>query len=90
MVIDLARRDVAEVFFIYFLWMFNSRCFTGAMTLCLTNPIWVTKTRLILQYNSDPSQKLYRGMLDALVKIYRQEGVAGLYRVGRGVGLHST
>lgn len=60
-------------------------CFTGAMTLCLTNPIWVTKTRLVLQYNSDPSQKLYRGMKDALVKIYRQEGVAGLYRVRRGI-----
>lgn len=61
----------------------------GAMTLCLTNPIWVTKTRLILQYNSDPSQKLYRGMLDALVKIYRQEGVAGLYR-GFVPGLFGT
>lgn len=67
--------------------MFNESCccFTGAITLCLTNPIWVTKTRLVLQYSSDPSQKLYRGMVDALVKIYRQEGVAGLYRVGRGV-----
>lgn len=77
-VIDLTRRDVGE-----FLLMFNESClcFTGAMTLCLTNPIWVTKTRLVLQYSSDPSQKLYRGMVDALVKIYRQEGVAGLYRV---------
>lgn len=55
------------------------------MTLCLTNPIWVTKTRLVLQYSTDPSQKMYRGMVDALVKIYRQEGVAGLYRVGRGL-----
>lgn len=53
----------------------------GAMTLCLTNPIWVTKTRLVLQYSADPSGKQYRGMMDALVKIYRHEGIAGLYRV---------
>ncbi|XP_060756959.1 solute carrier family 25 member 32b [Neoarius graeffei] len=61
----------------------------GAMTLCITNPIWVTKTRLVLQYSTDPSQKLYRGMVDALVKIYRQEGVAGLYR-GFVPGLFGT
>ncbi|KAI1894113.1 hypothetical protein AGOR_G00112480 [Albula goreensis] len=61
----------------------------GAMTLCITNPIWVTKTRLVLQYNADPSQKQYRGMLDALVKIYRQEGIPGLYR-GFVPGLFGT
>lgn len=54
----------------------------GALTLFLTNPIWVTKTRLVLQYDAgiDPSKRQYRGMLDALVKIYRHEGVPGLYR----------
>lgn len=52
----------------------------GAMTLCLTNPIWVTKTRLVLQYNTDPAHKQYKGMMDALVKIYTHEGIAGLYR----------
>lgn len=52
----------------------------GAMTLCLTNPIWVTKTRLVLQYNTD--QRQYKGMMDALVKIYTHEGIPGLYRVG--------
>lgn len=55
------------------------------MTLCITNPIWVTKTRLVLQYNAgvDPSKRQYRGMLDALVKIYRTEGVRGLYKVSQ-------
>ncbi|KAJ8353777.1 hypothetical protein SKAU_G00213440 [Synaphobranchus kaupii] len=61
----------------------------GMMTLCLTNPIWVTKTRLVLQYNADPSQKQYKGMVDALVKIYRHEGVPGLYR-GFVPGLFGT
>ncbi|XP_076868469.1 solute carrier family 25 member 32b [Brachyhypopomus gauderio] len=61
----------------------------GAMTLCLTNPIWVTKTRLVLQYSTDPNTKPYKGMVDALVKIYRQEGIRGLYR-GFVPGLFGT
>lgn len=52
----------------------------GVLTLTLTNPIWVTKTRLVLQYNADPTRKQYKGMIDALVKIYRHEGIPGLYR----------
>ncbi|KAJ8291073.1 hypothetical protein GJAV_G00021070 [Gymnothorax javanicus] len=61
----------------------------GMMTLCLTNPIWVTKTRLVLQYNAHASQKQYKGMLDALIKIYRQEGIRGWYR-GFVPGLFGT
>ncbi|XP_029920188.1 solute carrier family 25 member 32a [Myripristis murdjan] len=49
----------------------------GILTLCLTNPVWVTKTRLVLQYSD---RKQYRGMMDAMLKIYQHEGVAGLYR----------
>lgn len=56
---------------------------TGVLTLTLTNPIWVTKTRLVLQYNADRTSKEYKGMFDALVKIYRHEGVPGLYRVSQ-------
>lgn len=55
----------------------------GILTLTLTNPIWVTKTRLVLQYGADRSSKQYKGMFDALLKIYRHEGVPGLYKVGR-------
>lgn len=56
----------------------------GVLTLVMTNPIWVVKTRLCLQYGSDipvASSKYYKGMTDALVKIYQTEGVRGLYRV---------
>ncbi|XP_060099329.1 mitochondrial folate transporter/carrier isoform X2 [Heteronotia binoei] len=54
----------------------------GAMTLCITNPIWVTKTRLVLQYEAgiDPSKRQYKGMVDALIKIYKCEGIRGLYK----------
>lgn len=55
----------------------------GVLTLVLTNPIWVVKTRLCLQYDSTvgtADSKQYRGMTDALVKIYKNEGIRGLYR----------
>lgn len=55
----------------------------GILTLVMTNPIWVVKTRLCLQYGSDCElpQNRYNGMIHALARIYREEGVRGLYRV---------
>lgn len=58
----------------------------GTLTLLVTNPIWVVKTRLCLQYNThhdsaEMGSKVYRGMADGLIKIYRLEGLRGLYRV---------
>jgi len=58
----------------------------GILTLLMTNPIWVVKTRLCLQYENSldlTSTKNYRGMMDGLVKIYRTEGLRGLYSVRR-------
>jgi solute carrier family 25 (mitochondrial folate transporter), member 32 len=57
----------------------------GILTLLMTNPIWVVKTRLCLQYDNNidftKNNKSYRGMIDGLMKIYKTEGVKGLYRV---------
>ncbi|XP_046438983.1 mitochondrial folate transporter/carrier-like isoform X2 [Daphnia pulex] len=56
----------------------------GVVTLVLTNPIWVIKTRLCLQCGDGShylsEQKRYKGIMDALVKTYRYEGLRGLYR----------
>jgi len=63
---------------------------SGAVTLAITNPIWVTKTRLCLQYESNfsPNSKefkpkgqvvLYRGFIDCLKKTFQLEGMRGLY-----------
>ncbi|XP_018352503.1 PREDICTED: mitochondrial folate transporter/carrier [Trachymyrmex septentrionalis] len=55
----------------------------GVLTLLMTNPIWVVKTRLCLQYADDvkmADSKKYRGMVDALKKIYKTEGIRGLYK----------
>lgn len=56
----------------------------GVLTLLVTNPIWVVKTRLCLQYDTPspttPGVVSYKGMTDALVTIYRTEGMRGLYK----------
>lgn len=55
----------------------------GILTLVVTNPLWVVKTRLCLQYGSSGpivGSPQYRGMVDALVKVYKAEGIRGLYR----------
>jgi len=59
----------------------------GVLTLSLTNPIWVIKTRLCLQSASSTTstasnEKItkYKGIIDALIKIRQAEGVRGLYR----------
>ncbi|XP_047482016.1 mitochondrial folate transporter/carrier-like [Penaeus chinensis] len=57
----------------------------GILTLVMTNPIWVVKTRLCLQYTDGTGKVLaeshrYNGMVDAFVKTYKYEGVRGLYK----------
>lgn len=60
----------------------------GVLTLVMTNPIWVVKTRLCLQYTEGAgagagaaaSATHYNGMMDALIKTYKYEGVRGLYK----------
>ncbi|PAV57011.1 hypothetical protein WR25_01745 [Diploscapter pachys] len=50
----------------------------GSAVMTFTNPIWVTKTRLCLQY--EHKEKKYKGMVDCLSKIWREEGIRGLYK----------
>ncbi|CAH3146443.1 unnamed protein product, partial [Porites lobata] len=54
-------------------------------TLTVTNPIWVIKTRLCLQYTGSPADVTqapqYKGIIDALFKLWRHEGLRGLYKL---------
>lgn len=61
----------------------------GSLSAVITNPIWVVKTRLCLQYgnfniagdiNPLPESKRYSGTIDAFRKVYKFEGIPGLYR----------
>ncbi|KAJ6640945.1 Mitochondrial folate transporter/carrier [Pseudolycoriella hygida] len=62
-------------------WHMVAAAEAGILTLVMTNPIWVVKTRLCLQYEGMPNTgSKYGGMFDGLTKIYKQEGVRGLYR----------
>lgn len=61
---------------------------SGAFTLAMTNPIWVAKTRLCLQYDNElrdsrkglPTRTTYSGMANCLWKTFEMEGIAGLYK----------
>ena len=50
----------------------------GFITVLMTNPLWLCKTRLCIQDPSAPNA--YRGLWNALTTIYRQEGIPGLYK----------
>lgn len=49
----------------------------GILTAFVTQPIWLAKTRLQLQYGSDAR---YNGMLHVLASVRHHEGVLGLWR----------
>lgn len=64
-------------------WSFVSHSFSaitaGAVSTVVTNPIWVVKTRLMLQTHIGSNTTHYQGTYDAFKKIINQEGVKALY-----------
>jgi solute carrier family 25 folate transporter 32 len=52
----------------------------GALSTCCTSPLWVVKTRFMLQSVKDPRTKPYRHTGDAFVQIFKTEGIRGFYR----------
>lgn len=50
----------------------------AAVTVLFTNPLWTIKTRLCMQKPGNPSN--YKGLIDAFMRISRDEGIKGLYR----------
>ena len=59
---------------------FAASCIAGLMTLSLTNPIWVVKTRMCLESNPLISDSTpYRSILGSLKEIYQSQGLKGFY-----------
>eukprot|EP00924_Labyrinthula_sp_SR-Ha-C_P005489 maker-scaffold_62-snap-gene-0.0-mRNA-1 protein AED:0.02 eAED:0.02 QI:21/1/1/1/0/0/2/23/267 len=56
---------------------FTASTVAGCLTCVLTNPIWVIKTRLELQTKNNQQ---YSNTGNAFIKIFKQEGISGLYR----------
>lgn len=52
----------------------------GAVSTTCTSPLWVVKTRSMLQTSKEPEELRYRNILDAFAKIYRREGLGGFYK----------
>ncbi|CAI5452068.1 unnamed protein product [Caenorhabditis angaria] len=52
---------------------------SGSAVMCITNPIWLTKTRLCLQYENQTTKK-FDGMIDCMKQTVKNEGFQGLYR----------
>jgi solute carrier family 25 protein 33/36 len=46
----------------------------------ITNPIWMIRTRMQLEADAAVGQVAYRGYLDVIGKIFKQEGIKGFYR----------
>ncbi|ORX40993.1 mitochondrial carrier domain-containing protein [Kockovaella imperatae] len=52
----------------------------GATGTCLTNPLWVVKTRFMAQAVLPPTAPRYKNTLDAILTIYRTEGLRAFYK----------
>lgn len=50
----------------------------SAITAMMTNPIWVVKTRVFATPHNAPGA--YNGLFNSFARIYRAEGMRGLYR----------
>ncbi|KAI5965336.1 uncharacterized protein KGF55_001557 [Candida pseudojiufengensis] len=52
----------------------------GMVSSIAVNPIWVVKTRLMVQTNkSSPNEVRYKGTIDAFKKMYNEEGIRVFY-----------
>lgn len=52
----------------------------GATSTTTTSPMWVIKTRSMLQSSSVPEHLRYKNLFDAFAKIYQREGVMAFYK----------
>ena len=57
-----------------------SALLAGSFSTLSTSPLWVVKTRFMLQSSKSPEHMRYRTTWEAFRLIYRTEGLRGFYR----------
>ncbi|CAI4416884.1 BFH_collapsed_G0014430.mRNA.1.CDS.1 [Saccharomyces cerevisiae] len=79
-VYDFCRKYSVDIFpHSPFLSNASSAITAGAISTVATNPIWVVKTRLMLQTGIGKYSTHYKGTIDTFRKIIQQEGAKALY-----------
>ena len=58
----------------------------GATSLCFVYPLDMARTRLAADIGKGPGERQFNGLSDCLLKLYRADGVRGLYR-GFGISV---
>ena len=53
---------------------------SGFICNIVTNPFWVIRTRLQVQYLHNQEKPIYRSIMHAFRKIYKHEGFLSLYK----------
>jgi len=84
--IFLGGVDKRTQFWRFFLGNLASGGAAGATSLCFVYPLDFARTRLAADIGKGPEQREFKGLGDCLVKIFKADGLAGLYR-GFGVSV---
>ncbi|CAH1394769.1 unnamed protein product [Nezara viridula] len=72
--------DKHEQFWRYFAGNLASGGAAGATSLGFVYPLDYARTRLAVDVGKGPSERIYKGLLDCIVKTFKSDGIVGLYR----------
>lgn len=78
--------DKKKQFWRYFAGNLASGGAAGASSLCFVYPLDFARTRLAADTGKGPNERQFKGLGDCLVKVFKSDGLGGLYR-GFGVSV---
>lgn len=72
--------DKKKQFWRYFAGNLASGGAAGASSLCFVYPLDFARTRLAADIGKGPGERQFKGLGDCLVKVFKSDGLIGLYR----------
>lgn len=78
--IFLSNVDKKTQFWRYFAGNLASGGAAGATSLCFVYPLDFARTRLAADIGKGPNERQFKGLGDCLVKVFKSDGIIGLYR----------